>query len=258
MALSAQHKVDIRRHLKVPFSGIPNSQYVAGLRTILTVGQLEMYMNVLAAEEECTLTGYPCALVRIWGTPAVGNIVRLTINNQLVSYAVHSADVLASQPLLSIANNLAQQVNLSGIAVQAATGSISTADVPPAALPATGQLSIVCPQPFTLSATGTGLAAVVDPVLNGQTFPSPNFAGNYGVTPVYGYINICNYLENRTGQEDAFASFSKTDIMTFRKYPLQQRLDLYNMWVKKMGVALSVGANPAGTEGMGSAFGIIA
>jgi hypothetical protein len=259
VALTAQNKVDIRRHLGVPFAGVPGSQYTTGLRTILTVGQLESYMNLLQTEEECTLTGFPFGVVRIWGNPAVGNTVSVTVNGRLVSYTVQEADLLAIQPLANIAGALATAVNLTpSLGVQAASGSISTADVAPAALPATGQVSLVNPTPFVLSASGVGLAAVVDPSSNGQTYPSPNFAFNAGVPPVYGYIPICNYLEGRIGQEDAFMSFDTADVVKFRKYPVQMREQLYKLWCKRLGVALSVGPNPAGTEGMGSGFGLIA
>ncbi len=258
MALTAQQKVDIRRHLNVPFAGIPFSQYTSGLRTILTVGQLESYMNLLQVEEECTLTGYPCGVVRIYGTAVIGNVINVTINNHLVTYTVQAGDVLARQPLVNIANSVASAINVSGIGVQAATGSISTGDLPPAALPSTGQVSIICGVPFTLAASGVGMTAVVDPMSNGQNYPYPNTASIAGAPAVYGYINICNYLETRTIQADAFLSFEKADVVTFRKYEIEKRVQLYDVWRKKMGVALSVGANPAGTEGMGSGFGIVA
>jgi hypothetical protein len=258
VALTAQQKVAIRDHLCVPFAGIPFSQYTSGLRTILTVGQLESYMNLLQVEEECRLTGYPFGIIKIFGTPAVNDKVTAVVNRISISYTVKSADLLAAQPLASIANALATAINISGAGVQAATGSISTADLPPAALPAFGQVTITNPTTFTLTASATGLVAVVDPAGNGQTYPQPNFVVNSGVTTVYGYINICDYLLSRVGQADAFLSFEKADVVTFRKYEIEKRIQLYDFWRKKMGVALSVGSNPAGTEGMGSGFGIIA
>jgi hypothetical protein len=37
-----------------------------------------------------------------------------------------------------------------------------------------------------------------------------------------------------------------------------KRVELYDLWRTRLGVALSVGANPAGTQGMGAGFGLIA
>lgn len=260
MALTAQQKVDIRRHLNVPFAGIPFSGYTSGLRTILTVGQLESYMNLLQVEEEATLTGNPFGAVRIYGYPAVGITVSVTINGRIAAYTVTQADMNAKQPLASIANNLATAINQSGLGMQAATGSISTGDVAPAALPAQGQVSIVNTDTFYLTAqsSSTALSVVVDPGADGQSFPFPSFAVNAGVPAIYGYLPICNYLEGRIGQEDAFLSFETADVVKFRNNSIEKRVQLYELWRKRMGVALSVGANPAGTEGMGSSFGLIA
>lgn len=259
MSLTANQKVSIRRHLCVPFAGIPFSQYTSGLRTILTVGQLEMYMNVLQVEEECTLTGYPCGVIRIYGNPTVGAIVNVTINAQLVQYTVQAADMRAAQPLANIANAVATAINISGLGVMAATGSISTADLPPAALPATGQVSIICGSTFALTASGEGITAVVDPGSNGTQYPEPNTLGIPEIQPVqYGYIAICNYLQKRIMQLDAFASLTQAGGTKFNPNDMARRVELYDYWRTQMGMALSVGPNPAGNNGMGSGIGIVA
>ena len=259
MALTAQQKVAIRGHLLVPYAGIPFSGNTAGLRTILTVGQLEAYMNFLQLEEECQLTGYPFGAVQIYGYPANGNTVTATINSTPVTYTVQPSDLLALQPLANIANNLATKINMSNVGVQAATGSISTGDTAPAALPSFGQVSIVSPTTFTLTASATGGVSVnVPPGANGQSYPQPNLTNVAGVPTLYGYIAICDYLQARIVQEDAFLSFETADVVKFRKYSVNKRIELYDYWRGRMGIALSVGPNPAGTQGMGSGFGIVA
>jgi hypothetical protein len=259
MALSAQQKVSIRDHLCVPFAGVPQSTYTAGLRTILTVGQLEMYLNVLQVEEECRLTGYPFGVLRIFGNVSAGQTVTATINGTPVTYDVQASDALSPTPLLAVAGGLANAINISTVGVQSATGSITSGDVAPAALPVFGQVTLTNPTLFTLTAGATGgLNCIVDPSGNGQTYPQPNTALLSGVPALYGYIAICDYMLARIAQADAFLSFDTADVVKFRKYEIEKRTQLYDFWRKKMGVALSVGPNPAGTEGMGSGFGITA
>lgn len=256
MALSAQNKVDIRRHLSVPAAGIPQSGYTSGLRTILTVGQLEAYMNLLQAEEECVLTGYPYGQVNIFGTPAVGNTVTATVNSTPCVYTVTQADLNAGGlALQSIAGGLATKINIANLGIVAASGSITSGDVAPAALPVYGQVTIVNQTTFTLTASATGALGVSVPA-NGATYPHPNTTNINGAPTLYGYIPILNYLEERLLQVDTFASFNATGEVKFSPIELYRRTDLYDSWRRKLGNFLSVGSDPAGRAGMGSSFGI--
>lgn len=256
MALSQQSKIDCRRHLCVPAAGIPQSGYTAGLRTILTVGQLEAYMNLLQAEEECVLSGYPYGQVNIFGSnPVAGNTVTATINSTPVVYTVQASDVANGQPLNSIAGGLANAISIANLGIYAASGSITSGDVAPAALPIYGQVTIVNATTFTLTASATGALGVSVPA-NGSTYPHPNTLNIQGAPALYGYIPILNYLEERLLQLDVFASFSATGEVKFNPLELYRRIELYDEWRRKLGNFLSVGPNPAGRNGMGSGFGI--
>ena len=256
ISLSQQNKIDIRRALNVPAAGIPQSGYTSGLRTILTVGQLEAYMNLLQAEEECVLTGYPYAQINIFGSgPVVGQTVTVVINNIApVVYTVTANDVANAQPLNSIAGGVANAINNPNLGLVAASGSITSADVAPAALPIYGQVTVVNQTPFTLTASSVGLGIAVP--ANGSVYPHPNLVSVQGGPAIYGYISICNYLEERLAQPDVFASFDTADVVKFNPYELYRRQDIYDVWCSKMGNFLSVGRNPAGRNGMGSGLGI--
>lgn len=255
MALSQQQKIDCRRHLSVPAAGIPQSGYTAGLRSILTVGQLEAYMDLLQAEEECVLTGYPYGQVNIFGAPQVGNTVTATINSTPVIYTVQASDVSNGQSLNAIAGGLATKINIANLGIYAASGSITSGDVVPAALPIYGQVTIVNQTTFTLSASATGQLGTSVPA-NGSVYPHPNTVNIQGAPTLYGYIPILNYLEERILQQDTFASFSATGEVKFNPYELYRRIETYDVWRKKLGNFLSVGPDPAGKNGMGSGFGI--
>lgn len=259
MALSQQIKIDCRRHLCVPFAGIPQSGYTAGLRTILTVGQLEAYLNLLQAEEECLITGYPFGQINIYGAPAVGQSVTATVNGTPVTYNVQESDVTNAQPLNAVAGGLATALNIANLGITAASGSITSGDVTPAALPVYGQVTIVNPTTFTLTTSAVGLG--VNLVANGSTYPHPNTASINGAPTLYGYVPILNYLEERTIQPDTFLSFTGASGaggagVNFNPLEIYRRVELYDVWRKKLGNVLSVGPNPAGTNGMGSRFGI--
>src|ERR1700730_7086545 len=145
MALSNSQLVDIRRHLSVPFAGVPDSRFTAGVRAILRVGQLEMYVQILQLEEEAVLTGQPYAYVRVSGTPAVGQVASVTINGgSPINYTVGPADLVqfnntdTSSPLKNVAGGLALAVNLAGLPQLAAASAVTYRAAPPSTTPNIG------------------------------------------------------------------------------------------------------------------------
>ena len=263
MALTAQAKVDIRRHLGVPASGIANSNYVVGLRTILRVGQLELYMNVLSAEEEGVVTGNPYGLLRIFGDVQSGNTVTATINGTPVTYTATSQDAASQQPLFNVAAGLANLCNTSSLAVFGAAGSIIGAGEPPSTLPNFAQVTFSNQSTFTLTGSATGLSVAV--LANGSVYPSPALPitnPDNSVTTYYGYLPICNFLEGQIGTATMNLSLrsagglSTQAAAAFRQDEVGARRELYDFWCSQLGNFLSVGRDPAGRKGMGSHLGI--
>lgn len=264
--LDFQTKVDIRRHLRVPFAGYPTSGYYGGIRTVLTVGQLESYMNNLQAEEEATLTGNPYGAIRLFGIPSVGDVLTAVVNGKSASYTVQVSDtqnpVIQLQPITpldAVSFNFATAINAAALGVQAA-GGLNFKASPPVTLPSASQVTMSASgQTFTLTSNTTSTTMTVQVVANGSFYPSPKLPTLVeGVqTTVYGYVPICNALESQVGDNSSYLStwMTKADVVSFRPDQLAARVQTYRWWCKQMGVALSVGPAPAGEAGMGSGFG---
>jgi len=250
MALSLQTKVDIRRHLDVPAAGYPISAIVGGIRTVQASGQLETYMNALQAEEECVITGFPYAQVRIFGLPQIGSSVTVTVNGTPITYTAQASDFGPNNsplyyspipPLQSIAFNLANRINASNVGPLAA-GGMNYGAVPPVTLPDGSQVTITNPTTFTVSASGSGITAVV--VANGSTYPSPQMQAvlpDGTQTVLYGFVPICNYLEGQVYAPSLSLQFQVTDVVTFRPDEVAARLQSYKLACMRLGKFLSVG-----------------
>ncbi len=248
MSLSLQTKVDIRRHLGVPAAGYPTSGYTGGIRIVQSTGQLETYMTNLQADEESVVTGYPYGTVRIFGTPTLGNTITLTVNGTPVAYTVVDSDLASSAPLQTVAYSVANAVNSANLGPLAA-GGFNYGATPEKTLPDGSQVSLLNPTTFTLSASATGLSAVV--VANGSVFPNPQITTSAGVT-VYGYVPICNYLEGQVMNPDLSLRYVKADAVTFRADEVPARLQSYRWACQQLGNFLSVGLSAGMLKRIGS------
>lgn len=265
--LTFQTKVDIRRHLRVPFAGYPTSGYYGGIRTVLTVGQLEMYMNNLQVEEESAVTGFPYGMVRLFGSPTVGDRITFTINGTPVTYTVQSGDVnnplLNAQPvspLDAVSFNAATAINAAALGVEAA-GGLNFKASPPVTLPSSSQVTMNAGgNTFTVTVAVTSSTMTAQVAANGNVYPAPsiNTLVNGAQATVYGYVPICNALESQIGDITGFLAtwLEQADVAKFRKDSTAARVQAYRWWCKQLGVALSVGPAPAGEAGMGSGFGM--
>lgn len=250
MSLSLQTKVDIRRHLGVPAAGYPTSGYTGGIRIVQSTGQLETYMDNLQADEESVVTGFPYGLVRIFGTPTAGNTVTLTINGTPVVYTVTENDATSTMPapLQAVAYNVASAVNAANLGPLAA-GGFNYGATPAKTLPDGSQVSISNPSTFTVTASASGLSAVV--IANGSTFPNPQITTSAGST-IYGYVPICNYLEGQVMNPNLSLQYVKADAVTFRADEVAARLQAYRWACRQLGNFLSVGLEAGMLKRIGS------
>lgn len=247
--LSDIEKVDVRRHLMVPFAGISTTGLTMGIRTIFTAGQLEFYMNNLQPYEESVLTGRPYGQIRIYGNVVAGQTVTATINGTNVVYTVVLADQNSVSPLQAVANGLSSAINVAAVGGVFAGGSAIIPNTPPSQLPAFAYVTLVASVPaqtFTLTASTTG-AITAFVVANGSVVPNPTStfldqAGNSQT--VTGYIQFCNYLQSNIVTASgnlALLNAGGPGVAQFRPYEMKQRIDLYNYWRGLMGRVLSVG-----------------
>lgn len=265
--LTFGQKVDIRRHLRTPFAGFPTSGYYGGIRTVLTVGQLEYYMNNLQAEEEASLTGFPLGALALFGAPTLGDVITATVNSVPCAYTVTAGDVANPvlnlqpiSPLDSVAFNLATAINAKPSAGVQAAGGLNFKASPPVTLPSQSQVTMTAAGlTFTLAVAVTSSTMTAQVVENGSVYPHPNVQTviNGAQATVYGYIPICNALESQVGDSTGYLAtwMNQADVAHFRADSIAARVQVYRWWCKQMGVALSVGPTPAGEAGMGSKFG---
>jgi hypothetical protein len=252
-------KIDLRRHLAVPFAGIQTTGLTMGIRTIFTAGQLEFYMINLQPYEESVLTGRPYGQIRLVGQPVAGNQVTAVVNGITCTYTVQAADTIGNYPLGNVANGLAavinnQSPNTGGVF---AGGAYQPQSAPPAQLPGFAFVTLVSAIPgTTFTLTSSFIGAVSSLVTaNGGVVPHPNStfldqAGN-SVT-VTGYIAICNYLQENIVTASGNLSLLNAGgpgVAQFRPYEIKQRIELYDYWREQMGRVMSVGKDAWGFRG---------
>ena len=109
--LTLGQRIDIRRHLGVPFAGLASSGMTMGIRTIFEAGQLEFYMLNLQPAEESVLTGSPYGSIRMYGNVIAGQVTTVTINGTPIVYTSTAADAAATDPRQSVAINIANAIN---------------------------------------------------------------------------------------------------------------------------------------------------
>ena len=273
MPLDFMSKAQIRRHLKVPFAATPAGNVTMGLRAVTRAGQLEMYMSVLAPEEEAILLGQPYGLIQFYGPWSAGQVLTVGISDfstpaitGQVNYTVLPSDVTSALPWLTIATNVAQALtNLTstlGLSIISASGVPTDPMHPPVSSPPFGQITLRSPNLFTVTVSGAGMTLLA----NGTTYPAPSYVqddggGNPALAVVYhGLLPVCNALEADLlgiSPQIAFdvAGSSATGQVVFRKEALRQHMQLYRYYVKQMGVSL--GFYPAYIASGGSrSFGI--
>src|ERR1017187_1835014 len=113
MSLDFMSKAQICRHLKVPFAATPAGNVTMGLRAVTRAGQLELYMQVLAPEEEAILLGQPYGLLQFYGPWSAGQVISVRLSDfatpsisGTLNYTVQTSDVMSILPWLTIATNI--------------------------------------------------------------------------------------------------------------------------------------------------------
>lgn len=279
MPLLEQEKSDIRRHLDYSVIGLYRQSPVGGtlapmntgFRILNSYGQLEYVMNNLLPNEEARLTGKSYGAIGFVNNnpvnPAVpvqvGSTMTISIFSDLfsVSPVVLSYTVVSGDTLLSICGKLALQAASNGIFTSAGFYAMNDfgagpygQQYNPTQLVSFPIVSFVGPMPginFTLTVAGTGTTV---PQIVQQGVPlSPSSTSNltYPPTKTWGYVPICNYLEDQmSGATSDNLSVFKANDAVLRLSEMKDRKKLYLLYTKRLALFLGTVKNqnnPANT-----------
>jgi hypothetical protein len=254
MPLTATQKTEIRRHLKYPVIGLVRTGQpgggtlasgFAGYRFFQAYGALEYKMNNMAADEEARLIGGALGAIAIVGNPPnPGDSITVVFSGgglgspQTIT-ATYPTPTPPGDGRLWFANQLAALAlgnapmigaGMIGLAPYG-TGPFAQAAVP---LP---EVSFTGPLPFTMSATFSGACAPAVTAQGGLVSPSTSLDG---VNTIYGFLPICNGLENAWLTSSQNLDTKKADVWTARSNEAGARRSLYEQWVRQMADFLGV------------------
>lgn len=227
-------------------------------RFFQSYGQLEARLDQLAPIEEAILTGKAYGAIG-FNTPNIpvvaGSDITITISNtpagtpganQFSAPVVLSYTTQVSDTLLSICGQFATLAatnttftSAGGYAINDyGVGPYSQAIVP---FPIT---SFICLQPFVITCTGTG-NTVPQLVAPGNLNPPTLWIDQtYPAIPIYGYLPICDHLENAFASATNNLSTSKAREWTARPSELRERQWLYDQWCVKMAQYMGISIDP--------------
>lgn len=246
-------KSRIRVHLGVPVLGLQNSGFALGYRFTNVMGLLEYRMNNLQPFEEAALTGVPTGAAILYGTPAAGNTVTLTVNALApLTYTVTAADALATDPLGSVAQNLSIAIAASAtyapIVRAAYAPSIKQPYTTSSGVNSTLILQSTSAATFTFTCAFSGATSFVS-YLQG-VLPQPSTTFTEDSVTATGYVAICDYLESKVATASDLMKFTKADVVNFNRDETGSRMGLYRLWRKRLAEFLGVPLYPMGAAGV--------
>jgi hypothetical protein len=260
MALSFTQKSAVRRHLKFPVIGLIRTSPgggslasgFAGYRYFQAYGAMEYKFNNLNPDEEARLLGNAIAAVAFVGNgPNVGDSVSVTLSGGPIAspqtiVATYPTNPPAGDGRLWFANQLA--VLCQGNPVLAAAGvqgvaPYGTGPFAESAVPLP-EVAFTASAPFTIAASFSGQCAPVITATGALVPPSTSLDG---VTTIYGYLPICDGLENSWLTASQNLDTSRADVWRGRSNEAGARRSLYEQYVQQMadflGVPVFIDAN---------------
>jgi hypothetical protein len=254
MPLTATQKTSIRRHLKYPVIGLIRTGAVgggtlasgfAGYRYFQAYGALEYKLNNLAADEEARLLGNAIGAVAIVGNPPnIGDSISVTFSGGPLGSPVTITATYPTNPppgdgRLWFANQLAAAAIGNATLIGAGfiglapygTGPFAESAVP---LP---EVQFTNAQPFTIAASFSGQCAPAITAQGGFVPPSTSLDG---VNTIYGFLPLCDGLENSWLTASQNLDTIQADVWRGRSNEAGARRSLYEQWVRQMGDFLGV------------------
>ena len=275
MPLLEQTKSDIRRHLEFSTIGLWRQQNAGagtlapvntGFRMFNSYGQLEYRMNNLQPNEECRMTGNPYGAFGfsqgnpLYFTIPVSPSSSITVNVASTAFGVDSPvtvtyDVTSTDTFLTICGQLAQLLSLNSTFASAGFYALNDFGNGPYGQPNNASqqvtfpiVSIVSPNPqttFTLTVAGTG--QTIPQIVQQGVNLHPSLTSNLTVPPttIWGYVPICNYLEDQMAgaTSDNLSALQANDAI-LRLSEMRDRKKLYRYYCKRLGDFIGISMNP--------------
>lgn len=268
MPLTLAQKSGILRHLRYPVQGLyrtgVSGATMAGAtatsyRYLQAYGQLLWRLVNLQAVEEARITGAATASIAFLGpTPNIGDTLTVTFSGGTLVAPVPVVLTVTSDIIVS-ANSFTQQYGNANVglgfcsalaALVLGNPTLMSAGFYASAPYGTGpftQTAIPVPEiqftnaaAFNISIATTGLMSA-QIMANGEVLTPSIQPGT--VTPIYGYLPICDFLENAYGSASETLMVRKADVFTRNSAELADRFSLYQMWCKRLAEFLDIPMN---------------
>lgn len=241
---------DVIRHLGYPALAVNRSAtaspgQVRNYVINTTLYQLQDRLKELDASDEAKLSGACVGVITLTGQdPSVGNSVSVVISG--------SSDFVGSQTLTATASARNTKFDLASALVSDLVGNqtlVGAGFIPGGAFQGESVLNpnqnpsfiLRAPDPFTLSATSSGLTTAFASLQGSRVYPyatvskNPNGSANI----IYGYIPMLNYLESAIAGVSGNADVAKAgDYVRGRE--LRERKELQEIWKNKLSAFLGV------------------
>jgi hypothetical protein len=253
MALSFTQKSSLRRHLRYPVIGLIRTSPgggtlasgFAGYRYFQAYGAMEYKFNNLNPDEEARLLGNAIAAVAFVGNgPNVGDSVSVTLSGGPIAspqtlVATYPTNPPSGDGRLWMANQLAVLAQGNSVLATAGVQGVAPYGTGPFAQSAVPlpEVAFTASASFSISATFSGQCAPVVTAAGGLVPPSTSLDG---VTTIYGYLPICDGLENAWLTSSANLDTKKADVWTGRTNEAGARRSLYEQYCAQMGDFLGI------------------
>jgi hypothetical protein len=250
--LQEYQKTQCRIHMGEPVAGISGIGAITGWRFYEQVGLLEYRMNNLQPSEEARLLGLPISTVGVAGNPHVGDVLTFGYTQNGVTNTI-TYTVVSGDTTVTIVENVANLVNAASFGIVAAGApGVKEPFVPFVVNPNAQVISYSYAQvPFTVTANSTGQTVVFVAQQGNFTFPQVTFndQNTVGASPVtvYGYLNICDYLQSRMGAVSDNLSVAQVGQVTLRSDELVARYYAYTYWRNQLSDFFGVPLFPTGS-----------
>jgi hypothetical protein len=254
MALTLAQKSDVRRHLKYPVMGnimvSPGggqfAQGFQGYRFFQAYGTLEWKMTNLAPDEEARLLGLAYGAVALVGPqPNPGDTISVTLSGGPIGSpqtitAVAGPAIPNTDMRLPLVLSLAAAINRNTVLQAAGVISLAPYGTGPYAMNAVPvpELSITAVSSFTIATAGSGI--LVPTITANGILLSPSTTLDGGNTTLWGFLPICNGLENAYFTTSDNLDTRKADVWTANPNEGGQRRSLYENQVQLMADFLGV------------------
>ncbi len=268
MPLTLAEKGNILRHMRYPVQGLyrtgVSGATMAGatstsFRYLQAYGMVLWRLNNLMAVEEARLTGAATASIAFLGpTPNIGDTLTVTFSGGTLVTPV-SVVLTVTPELITSADSFTQQYGNANIglafcsalaALVLGNPTLMSAGFNASAPYGVGPYSqVAIPVPeiqftnsttFNISVATTGLMSA-QIMANGEILTPSIQPGT--VNPIYGYLPICDYLENAYGSASETLMVRKADVFTRNSAELADRFSLYQMWCKRLAEFLDIPMN---------------